>query len=278
MAGAAESGSGTPGAPVRCRYTGGEALGSGTAELAGGGLRLRGRIENDNAGCGTAVLFALLGLVFGGKFVFDDLGVDLSGRRPGATAVVILVAIVLLPAWLGYALMHRLRATKVDEFFPLERLHRSPTKAEGRIVVVATGPEAGSGRIIALHPTEPAAQAAAQALWDAAPPPPDAQPPGTCELDDQRVRRWLEDGQCESVHFAALAHVAILTTADGPFGPDLFWVLVDLAGNGCVIPGQADIAEALLERVQKLPGFDNATLIKAMSSTEEAKFPLWTKS
>lgn len=276
MAGATESG--TPGAPVRCRYTGGDALGDGTAEITDAGLRLRGRIENDSAGCGTAVLFALLGLIFGGKFVFDDLGVDLSGRRPGATAVVILVAIVLLPAWLGYALMHRLRATKVDEVIPPDRLHRSPTKAEDRILLVATIQEGEPGRTIALYPTEPAAQAAAQALWDAAPPPPDAKPPGTCELDDQRVRRWLEDGQCESVHWGALAHVAILTTADGPFGPDLFWVLVDLAGNGCVIPGQAGIAEALLERVQKLPGFDNATFIKAMSSTEEAKFPLWTKS
>lgn len=255
-------------------------IGRGRVEVADGALRCRGAVEAERAGCAAAVIFALLGLVFGGKFVFDDLGIEVAGRKTGAMSVVIFAAIVLLPAWIGYALVNRLLTKNIDRTFPLDQLRQSSNTLQGRHAFAVPAADGEPERTLYLTGNGPQSWAAAKALWEAAPPPlgaPPVRPPGTFELDGEGVRRWLEGGRCESVRWDRLIHVGVMTTADGPFGPDLFWVLAGEDETGCVIPSQAGIAEALLERVQRLPGFDNETLIAAMSSTEEARFPLWSK-
>ena len=253
-------------------------IGRGRVEVADGALHCRGAIEAERAGCAAALVFAVCGLIFGGKFVFDDLGIEVGGRKTGAMSIVIFAAIVLLPAWIGYAIVNRLFTKKFDRTFPLDQLRQSSNTLQGRFAFAVPGDDGEPEHTLYLSGNGPESWATAKALWEAAPPPADAAPPGTCEMDDTGVRRWLEGGQCEAVRWDALIHVGLMITAEGPLAPDVFWVLIGGGDTGCVISDQADIAPALLERLQKLPGFDNATLITAMSSTEEAKFPLWSKS
>ena len=93
------------------------------------------------------------------------------------------------------------------------------------------------------------------------------------EIDDQGVRRTLANGEVESVAWDALTEVRILTTSAGPWADDVFFVLA--AGeSGCVVP-QSSVTEAMLSRLQSLPGFDNEAMIEAMGSTSEAEFVCW---
>ena len=70
----------------------------------------------------------------------------------------------------------------------------------------------------------------------------------------------------------------MLTTADGPFAEDMFFVLAGRDGSGCVVPQSASESGQLLERLQRLPGFDNEAFIRAMGSSEDARFVCWRRS
>jgi hypothetical protein len=95
------------------------------------------------------------------------------------------------------------------------------------------------------------------------------------EFSDQGVRRVLPDGRVEQVGWDELAEVQVMTTSDGPFTEDVFFVLFGRnEGQGCVVPhSKAD--DSFLRRLQALPGFDNEALIRAMISVVEDQFLLW---
>lgn len=46
-------------------------------------------------------------------------------------------------------------------------------------------------------------------------------------------------------------------------------------GCGCAVPQGAEGFPALLERLQRLPGFDNRAVIEAMGSASPERFPCW---
>ena len=71
-----------------------------------------------------------------------------------------------------------------------------------------------------------------------------------------------------------LRAVLVKTTADGPAVDDLFWVLLG-EKTGCVVPSEARGTDKLLERLQKLPGFDNDAAIQAMACNDECEFLCW---
>jgi hypothetical protein len=96
-------------------------------------------------------------------------------------------------------------------------------------------------------------------------------------IDDHGVRRKLADGKLEQITWDDLQEVVVLTTGDGPFAEDVFFVLAGQNGTGWVIPQGAPESMQLLERLQRLPGFDNETLIQAMSSTDDATFVCWRR-
>ena len=85
------------------------------------------------------------------------------------------------------------------------------------------------------------------------------------------------NGALEAVAWDDLEVVAIETTDEGPFVADVFW---NFAGktSSCVVPLGATGDEALLTRVQSLPGFDNEMLVKAMTSTSNERFVLWRRN
>ena len=71
--------------------------------------------------------------------------------------------------------------------------------------------------------------------------------------------------------------VVIVTTDDGPFADDVFWVL-RCGDREEVIPDGSPASANLLETLQKLPGFDNEAVIKAMMCTDNARFVVWRRS
>ena len=95
------------------------------------------------------------------------------------------------------------------------------------------------------------------------------------QIDDVGVTRRLDNGEVEHVRWDALHQVAIVTTDEGPVAEDVFFVLEAIDGTGCVISQEAAHRVGLLERLQRLPGFDNAQLIDAMGSTGHARFVVW---
>lgn len=99
-------------------------------------------------------------------------------------------------------------------------------------------------------------------------------PAGTVDVDDQGARRWLTGGRSESVSWSELVKVELMTTDQGPWAMDVFWVLHGADEKGCVLPQDVD---GLLERLQALPGFDNEAVIRAMASSANARFLAWVK-
>ena len=95
-------------------------------------------------------------------------------------------------------------------------------------------------------------------------------------FDDLSVRCRRPDGLVETVRWAELRAVVIHTTDAGPFVEDVFWVLAGDQSD-CVIPSDAVGMKPLLNRMQELPGFDNAAVIEAMGSTDNREFLCWQR-
>jgi hypothetical protein len=85
------------------------------------------------------------------------------------------------------------------------------------------------------------------------------------------------DNTIERVAWDDLQRVEILTTDQGPFVPDVFWVLHG-SKSGCVVPQGATGERELMERLQRLHGFRNDVVIEAMPSTETRRFTCWEKT
>jgi hypothetical protein len=96
-------------------------------------------------------------------------------------------------------------------------------------------------------------------------------------LSDEEISCTRPNGKVESLKWNDLKLVTIETTDEGPFVADVFWCLAGET-SGCVVPLGATGEEAMLERLQALPGFDNEQLIEAMASTSNQRFLLWRKA
>jgi hypothetical protein len=78
------------------------------------------------------------------------------------------------------------------------------------------------------------------------------------------------------VRWSDLQVVFIQTTDAGPAVDDVFWVL-GAGESGCVVPSEADGMSLLVERLQRLPNFDNSAVIQAMSCSENREFLCWKR-
>jgi hypothetical protein len=102
--------------------------------------------------------------------------------------------------------------------------------------------------------------------------------PDRVSVTPEVVTRFRPDGVQETIRWDDLAEVGIITTDEGPWAEDVFWLLIGSDGkSGCAVPQGAEGSKVLLEALQKLPGFDNEAVIKAMGSTSNAKFTCWKK-
>jgi hypothetical protein len=90
-------------------------------------------------------------------------------------------------------------------------------------------------------------------------------------FDEDRIIRPSPDGRTEIATWIELQEVEIMTTDEGPFAEDVYWMLKATSGR-CAVPGKADGMNELLSRLQQLPGFQNEAVIEAMGSTNNATF------
>ena len=96
-------------------------------------------------------------------------------------------------------------------------------------------------------------------------------------VDDFSIIRMKDEKILEQVRWDELNKVEILTTDDGPFVEDVFFLLHGEGENGCAV-GQCEAnGTELLSRLQELSGFDNEQLIAAMGSTQNARFLCWER-
>ncbi len=93
------------------------------------------------------------------------------------------------------------------------------------------------------------------------------------DVDDLGVRHTLVDGTVEAVTWAELVRVEAVTTDQGPYVEDLYFLLFARDGHGCAV--RQDHSQAVLPRLLDLPGFDHAAFVTACGSTENARFVCW---
>ena len=96
-------------------------------------------------------------------------------------------------------------------------------------------------------------------------------------LDDAvEVRR--PDGSSDRVDFNDLASIYVVTTSEGPWSPDVWWVLTTADEKGGVLfPSGATGEDHAMKFMQDLEGFDNEAAVTAMGSTADCKFLCWQR-
>lgn len=96
----------------------------------------------------------------------------------------------------------------------------------------------------------------------------------TVEIKDDLVTASYPDGSTQTIDWITLQRVEIHTNDSGPWGADVWWILFGPDGQ-CSYPGGATGEAEILERLQRLPGFDNDQLIEAMGCTANRRFTCW---
>jgi hypothetical protein len=94
---------------------------------------------------------------------------------------------------------------------------------------------------------------------------------GEVSFDTAGVTYTPPSGAACRIAWSDLRAVEVATTDTGPFAEDVFWVLHG-AGPPLVVPQSACGSDALLGRLQELPGFDSRAVIAAMSSAGNERF------
>lgn len=97
------------------------------------------------------------------------------------------------------------------------------------------------------------------------------------QVDDAGVIVVTKKGRDE-VRWGEVTCARIITTSDGPWGEDVFFVLEGTDGKGCVVPHDAAVRTRLLQEMQaRFEGIDDRKVIEAMGSTSRATFIIWKK-
>ncbi|TWT34046.1 hypothetical protein KOR34_38820 [Posidoniimonas corsicana] len=100
----------------------------------------------------------------------------------------------------------------------------------------------------------------------------------TVLVDSKQVRCVLPDGREQAIRWEDLAEVEIQTNDSGPFGMDVWWVLVpDGGASPCSIPQGASGDAPLLDKLFQLPGFDYEAFSDAMGCTDNRQFLCWRR-
>ena len=93
-------------------------------------------------------------------------------------------------------------------------------------------------------------------------------PFGRVEFDDHSVRYQHPDGEILSIAWDEVDEVGIVRTDEGPMSDDLFFTLTTAdRQRGCAVPQSATGTDALVARLEDLPGFSHRSLTDAMGST-----------
>jgi hypothetical protein len=97
------------------------------------------------------------------------------------------------------------------------------------------------------------------------------------DVTDDQIRFTAPDGSITWIERNALEKVGGLTTADGPWEPDMFWILSS-ASTLCVVPWGASNEAGLLGVLQSLPDFRNDLIVESPMLSEGGRLTCWTES
>lgn len=82
----------------------------------------------------------------------------------------------------------------------------------------------------------------------------------------------------ERVTWADLSKVRILTTNEGPWIEDVYFLLEARDGHRCAVPHEAAVRTRLLEELQsRLQGVRDDKVIEAMGCTDNNSFTIWER-
>lgn len=98
--------------------------------------------------------------------------------------------------------------------------------------------------------------------------------PPRVELDDLGVRR-LFGGREEYVRWDDVVEIGIVTTDEGPFACDFYWMFIGTGGAGVALP--SDLADGIFDYLQRFPGFDYEAVILASGCTDNESFVAWRR-
>ena len=97
----------------------------------------------------------------------------------------------------------------------------------------------------------------------------------TLPANECGITTLTREGAAERFTWKDIRKVTIVTTDQGPWSEDIFFV-VEAVGGTIVFPHEQAVKTELLTYLQKLPGFDNEAVIRAMSCTGNNAFPCWS--
>jgi hypothetical protein len=84
--------------------------------------------------------------------------------------------------------------------------------------------------------------------------------------------------QPEHIKVADLTRIVVVTNDTGPWGMDVWWMLIDDETRRAVsYPQGATGEQAMLDWMLALPGFEHSAMIEAMGSTGNAEFVCWRR-
>lgn len=94
-------------------------------------------------------------------------------------------------------------------------------------------------------------------------------------FDESSVRTTCKTSPSGEMLWSSVTSIWLRTTSDGPYSPDVWWILVDeTAEMELHFPQGATGENAVLEEIgSRFEGFT----IDRMNSTKDAQFPLWQK-
>ncbi|PKL17318.1 MAG: hypothetical protein CVV49_11580 [Spirochaetae bacterium HGW-Spirochaetae-5] len=98
-------------------------------------------------------------------------------------------------------------------------------------------------------------------------------------VDDEGISCSHPKRNFERINWTDIDEIAIVTTNDGPFFPDVWFVFIG-KDTGCSFPqGATNLTDELLfdNIIKRFKNFDYAIMIQAMSCAENNKFICWTK-
>jgi hypothetical protein len=105
----------------------------------------------------------------------------------------------------------------------------------------------------------------------------EAKPDFAVEVDDEGVSLEAQGAGPQAIRFSDLAEVAIETNTGAPQGVDRWWLLYDGDGRiALTFPFETAGAEAMVERLRRLPGFDEDQMTAALAAARTDFFAVWT--
>jgi hypothetical protein len=91
------------------------------------------------------------------------------------------------------------------------------------------------------------------------------------------IRHYSGEVVVASIRWDEVDEIAVITSETGTSGDDVVWVLTSTQARDISITPTILGFSALLEQIQRLPGFDHATFVAAMGSVTVERFVVWQR-